>query len=292
MARDSAKKRDIEPIFAISMVVFLIASVAVIGVFIDDRYVSGPNREVPVITAGSVVEVDYTGSLYGFYDEDGSLIFDTSVKQNSVDYPTIADYKRTSFSTFKVTPGSGGALEDFEKKLIGKKVGDTVRVTVEPADGYPAENKDVVKAAEIPVLQTMTKEEFGNLYDETLPAMGTVTITTVYGWKASVSVDTISDTVKIEHKPEAGESYDLKNNEKNEYGKATAEVTGIDSGKISYKLGVRDEVASGDGFKMIWFDLGNTKFYAFGDDGTVLKTTENPAAGAELYFVIKVISFT
>lgn len=65
MARDSAKKRDIEPIFAISMVVFLIASVAVIGVFIDDRYVSGPNREVPVITAGSVVEVDYTGSLYG-----------------------------------------------------------------------------------------------------------------------------------------------------------------------------------------------------------------------------------
>ncbi len=292
MVRDSVKKRDIEPIFAISVVVFLVASVAVIGVFIEDRYIRDAYGELPEITAGSVVEVDYTGSLYGYYDRDGSLIFDTSVKQNSIDYPTIAGYNKTSYSTFKVTPGSGGALEPFEKALIGKKVGNTVHVVVNPADGYPAANKNVEKAVTIPELQTMSRDQFSTLYGQTLPAMGTTTITTLYGWEATVSVDTLGNTVKIEHKPTVGEVYELKNNENNDYGKATVKVNGIAGGVISYELGVKDQVAVGGDFKMIWFDLGSTKFYAFGDDGTYLKTTENPAAGAKLYFVIKVISFT
>ena len=140
MVRDSGKKRDIEPIFAISVVVFLVASVAVIGVFIEDRYIRDAYGELPEITAGSVVEVDYTGSLYNYYDRDGSLIFDTSVKQNSIDYPTIAGYNKTSYSTFKVTP-EAGRTGTFEKGIDRQKVGIRYAWSSTPPTDIPQPTK-------------------------------------------------------------------------------------------------------------------------------------------------------
>lgn len=55
-------KRDIEPITAISVVVFLLAAAAVLGVFVNDNYISGSDDAT--VEPGSTVTVDYTGSLY------------------------------------------------------------------------------------------------------------------------------------------------------------------------------------------------------------------------------------
>ena len=60
------RKKEREPIATVCLVVLLIASVAVLGVFINDNYIS-KNKET--VEYGDSIELNYTGSLYASSDE-------------------------------------------------------------------------------------------------------------------------------------------------------------------------------------------------------------------------------
>ena len=58
------KKRD--PIFSVCFVVFVVACVGVLGVYVDEHYIQSDDTKVAY---GDTVEVNYTGSYYGYYTE-------------------------------------------------------------------------------------------------------------------------------------------------------------------------------------------------------------------------------
>ena len=95
------KKRD--PIFSVCFVVFVVACVGVLGVYVDEHYIQS----------------------------DDTVVFDTSL--SSVDendgYVKANEYSSSSFKTQDVTVGDGKFLAAFENALIGHKVGDTSSAT-------------------------------------------------------------------------------------------------------------------------------------------------------------------
>ena len=182
MAAGKKQKRDIEPIMAISVVVFLLAAVAVLSVFVYDNYVSAD--EEAVIGPGSKVTVDYTGSLYNFYYEDEALIFDTSVKDHAEneEYKTIGGFSRTSFSPLSVTPGSGGALTLFENAIIGHKIGDKIEVEIPRGEGYKSKNKSISNTFTVGLVQYFDVNDFEKMYDlKIVNGVASIEFETIYG---------------------------------------------------------------------------------------------------------------
>lgn len=286
MASGQKKKRDIEPIMAISMVVFLLASVAVLAVFVNDNYISGSDGDV--VQPGSTVTVEYVGSLYGYYDEDGALIFDTNVKAYSENYPIKGDFSKTTFSGYKVVPGSGGALTMFENALIGHSVGDTVKVLIPSADGYPSKSITRDDQFSVPTVQYMSQAQFSSLYDFTVSAEAQVEFKTIYGWDATAVYSSDRGGVSIINKPVKGETYQLASNDLNDYGTANLTVDTMDDEIVCT---IRVEGVDSEPYKMVWVNLGlDEKFYIQSNSGSVLTITTDPSAGEDLYFVIKIKS--
>lgn len=285
MASGQKKKRDIEPIMAISMVVFLLASVAVLAVFVNDNYISGSDSET--VQPGSAVTVDYTGSLYAYYNEDGALIFDTNVEAHSENYPVKGDFSKTTFSDYTVIPGSGGSLAMFENALIGHKVGDTVKVLIPSADGYASKSVTRGDQFSVPTVQYMSGAMFSSLYDITVTEGVQVDFTTIYGWNATAVYSVDKGAVSIINEPVLGNSYELGSNALNDYGTANLTVDAIGD-EIVCTIGI--EGVGSDPYKMVWVDLGSEKFYVQSNSGSVLTITTDPSAGEDLYFVIKIKS--
>ena len=124
------KQKSREPITTVFAVILLAACILAIGIFISDN-VLGHNDEK--IDNSCTVTVNYTGSLYGYYDE-GGMIFQTTV--SSIDENT--GYRHTSTysfnnSTLSVDMSNPSTLKMFSDSLLGHKEGDTVRVAI-PAD--------------------------------------------------------------------------------------------------------------------------------------------------------------
>ncbi|MEA4977724.1 MAG: FKBP-type peptidyl-prolyl cis-trans isomerase [Methanomassiliicoccaceae archaeon] len=285
MAPGQKKKRDIEPIMAISMVVFLLASVAVLAVFVNDNYISGSDSDT--VQPGSTVTVDYAGSLYAYYNEDGALIFDTNVKAYSENYPIKGDFSKTTFSDYTVIPGSGGALTMFENALIGHKVGDTVKVLIPSADGYASKSITRDDQFSVPTVQYMSQTQFSSLYDFTVSAGAQVEFKTIYGWDATAVYSSDRGGVSIINKPVKGETYQLASNDLNDYGTANLTVDTMGD-EIVCTIGV--EGIDSDPYKMVWVNLESEKFYVQSNSGSVLTITTDPSAGEDLYFVIKIKS--
>ena len=280
-------KREIEPIMAISAVIFLLAAVAVIGVFVNDNYISGSDKAT--VEPGSTVTVDYTGSLYAYYDEEGALIFDTNVKSHSENYPIKGDFSKTTFSAYTVTPGSGGALSMFENALIGHKVGDTVKVTIPSESGYASKSTTRAEQFTVAAVQYMSQDMFTDLYDLTVESGTIVEFTTIYGWEATAVYSDDRNAVSITNRPVSGETYELASNELNDYGTAKLNVTAVGENIV---CDIVIEGIDGQPYKTVWVDLGSEKFYVQSDDGSVFTITTDPSAGETLYFVIKIKSIS
>lgn len=287
MVAEKKQRRDIEPIMAISFVVFLLASVAVLSVFVYDNYLSADDESV--IGPGSKVTVDYTGSLYNFYYEDGALIFDTNVKDHAQNDQIIkvGGFSKTSFFPLTVTPGSGAALAAFENALIGHKAGDVVKVEIPAGQGYVSQNKKISNEFSIEFIQYFDASAFEKMYNlGIVNGAAPITFTTIYGWEATAVYDTIKDKVKVTNNPTDPE-YVLKSNALNSDTGSNAKMMVNSSGtKIVCTLSV---VGTGD--YMVWVDLGYESFYIYGDDGaSLLKITSDPATEGIIYFVITIKS--
>ncbi|MGE0015191.1 MAG: FKBP-type peptidyl-prolyl cis-trans isomerase [Candidatus Methanomethylophilaceae archaeon] len=287
MSSGQKMKRDIEPITAICVVVFLLAAAAVIGVFVNDNYISGSDKAT--VEPGSTVTVDYTGSIYTYYDEEGALIFDTNVKSHSEDYPIKGDFSKTTFSAYTVIPGSGGALSMFENALIGHKVGDTVKVTIPSESGYASKSTTRSGQFTVPTVQYMPQDMFSSLYDLTVEPGTTREFTTIYGWEATAVYSDDWNAVSIINRPECDGTYELASNELNDYGAAKLKVTDVGENIV---CNIIVEGIGGNSYKMVWVDLGYEKFYVQSDEGSVLTITSDPSAGETLYFVIKIKSIS
>ncbi len=287
MSSEQKMKREIEPIMAISAVIFLLAAVAVIGVFVNDNYISGSDKAT--VEPGSTVTVDYTGSLYAYYDEEGALIFDTNVKSHSENYPIKGDFSKTTFSAYTVTPGSGGALSMFENALIGHKVGDTVKVTIPSESGYASKSTTRAEQFTVAAVQYMSQDMFTDLYDLTVESGTIVEFTTIYGWEATAVYSDDRNAVSITNRPVSGETYELASNELNDYGTAKLNVTAVGENIV---CDIVIEGIDGQPYKTVWVDLGSEKFYVQSDDGSVFTITTDPSAGETLYFVIKIKSIS
>ena len=289
MATGMKKKRDIEPIMAISFVVFLLASVAVLSVFVYDNYIFA--EEEDVIVPGSKVEVDYTGSLFDYYDEVGALIFDTNVKSHAEndDYVKVGNFNKTSFSKFTVTPGSGKALILFENALIGHKVGDTVKVKVPFGEGYISKNTTISNTFSVQHIQHFDVKTFEDMYDlKIVNGVPPVEFETIYGWEAKASYDTTLNMVKVDNNNPTGASYILKSNELNHEDGPNIGMT-VDSTDPTKILCTLSVIGTAPGY-MLWVDIGYESFYVYGEVGSELKISNDPAAEGDIYFFITVRS--
>lgn len=289
------KKRD--PIFSVCFVVFVVACVGVIGVYVDEHYIQ---QDETVVSYGDTVEVNYTGSYYAYYDEDGAVIFDTSLSSvdDNGDYVKANEYNSTRFQPIDVTVGDGDYLEMFENALVGHKVGDRIEVMIPAADGYIAPENSVFENVStnlsIPRTQEMNKEAFDDMYEDVDLSAGTaVRFTTAYGWEANAYYDVTNNNVVIVNMPTVGETYDYTGNEDSEFGDVYYRVNSIEaSGNYSVTISFENTVSVDGGIQMLQaLDADGKVVYVTGVDGSTFsyKTCEE-RCNINLYFVITIES--
>lgn len=72
------KWSNVDPIIKVSFVVFMLACVIVLGSTVYDKTLA--DHTSAAAEYGDKVIVDYVGSYYVYYEEDGAVIFDTTLK--------------------------------------------------------------------------------------------------------------------------------------------------------------------------------------------------------------------
>ena len=128
-----AKQKQREPITMFFGIILLAACLLAIGIFISDHVLGDDEDKV---TNTSKVTVDYTGAIYGYYDEGGA-IFQTTI--DSIDDNEKYRYTPTytfNNSTITVDMANPTVLAMFASALEGHSVGDTVRVAIPASEAY------------------------------------------------------------------------------------------------------------------------------------------------------------
>lgn len=165
------KKAD--PIAMACFVAIILASCVVIGAYINDEYIKSDSPAIAQV--GSTVEVDYVGSYLSYYDEAGSVIFDTNIenvaKDNSRTF-SVGFTQRDSYSALSFQLGGDSVIKAFGDACIGKKVGDVVRVAVPAEDGYGSTDRysNATKIVSIPLNGTTTLAKFNEICGTKLTA--------------------------------------------------------------------------------------------------------------------------
>ncbi len=220
---DVKPRREREPISLVCLIIIVVATVAVVGAYVNDHMINdGDDTEADT---GSTVVMDYTLSLYDCYD-NGGAIYQTTVESiaDSAKWVHSAGYtESTSYSTFSVTLGSGSVLQAFNDALYGAKSASTSGLTT-------------------PTSVTMSASEFTHMYSGvTVPSNGAaVTIEkTVLGW-GGIATANSNGTVTVTYLPTAGEEYTI---EEGSFGTVKAKVSTIDSGTITFDLEISDTQA-------------------------------------------------
>ncbi len=301
MTGDEKKKRD--PIFTVCFVVFILAAVSVVGVYIDEHYLT---EDTTKAAYGDEVTVNYTGTFYAYYGEENAVVFDTSYRSIGENDTIIKSnsFNKSSYSTLSFEVGGTDVLAGFGNAVVGHKVGDKIQVTVE--NGYPA-GSDFYEQSRtgltVPVVQEMTKTQFESVYDYDLTDGGMTYITTVYGWPATVTA--AGNNVVITNMPEQGQTYTYTpggvvsdGEEEDEeaghsFGTTTFAVTGNSNGEIVYNIAFNDTVSVGDNgaIQMIELDFGNeTWFVTNVNGGDFTYKTCDETSNAVLYFEIEIVS--
>ncbi len=301
MAGEETKKKEHDPIFMVCLVLFVIAAIAVLGVYAADHLTSHDDR---VAAYGDSVTVDYTGSYYNYVSEDGALVFDTS-RESVADNDSIAkssDFtKRSSYSPLGVTIGSGSALALFENSIVGHKVGDVFKVKIPAGEGYVGPDTTTIadlNGYTVPAVQYMPSSAFNSLYGTTLVAGVPTDITTVYGWNATAILTSTNNMVTIMNKPTSGTTYTFSpGGEAPETGdeKLTYTVTAVDSSNITCNLAFKNTTAvSGNTIQMEAFDFGTEKWYVEEVSASTFtyKTSTTGTVNEDLYFEIELVSIS
>ena len=297
MAGEDNKKKERDPIFMICLVLFTIAAVAVIGVFIADHYMSSDDR---VAAYGDSVSVDYTGSYYEYIGGEHAVVFDTSYSKvaNDDDVKKANEFtKKSSYSPLEFEIGDGEVLKGFESAVVGHKIGDVFRVTIPASEAYVgAESEQTVPLKErlVSVKQTMPTSAFMSLYGFT--PWNLTSFTSVFGWDAYAQILSDKNVVEITNNPTVGSTYTFSPG-----GKAPASgderlkftVTGFtDDGFIECDLAfVNATFVSGDVVEMMEFDFGVEKWYVKKVSSTdFTRKIAAERVNEDLYFEIKLVS--
>lgn len=298
--KSTKKKRD--PIFSVCFVIFVVAAVAVLGSFVYGEYIQ---EDTTKVAYGDKVVVDYTGSYYDYYDKGDAVIFDTSFRSigESADYKKANDFSKTSYSTFSVTVGSGGALKMFEESLVGHKVGDEIRVHIPAGEGYVNDGAitGTLSTYSVPLKQEYTLTQFKELYPDVTLTVGVspVEFTTIYGWGASALLDS-TNTVYVENKVGSFEP-------EYEYGKDTGlKVKDVTYDIVNKVINLRFELdmtkvtkvgePTADNIQtvqMIKVNLGGVDSYITSyntSTGAINYKQTDEKNNIDLYFVIKIVS--
>ena len=307
MADNERAKKERDPIFTSCLIIFGIAVVMILGVYVSDHYLTSDDSKV---VYGDEVEVEYVGSYYDYYDEDVAVIFDTNIKSIGDDdeYAKSNSYTtKTSYSLLKFTVGKGSMLSMFENAVVGLRVGDTTTVKIPVGEGYVSPINPVTQSMNgqtLPRITTMTKSDFTSLYsDVTLtPGVMSTTFATIYGWDAQATIDSTSQIVTVYYNPVSGTTYDYDDriddeDKKNPFGKVKFAVTAVSDELITFNWVFEDftTINSTTGeIQMIELDFGgNDVFYVTAISGTTM-TMKSCAEreNVDLYFEITVKSVT
>ncbi|MBQ5483477.1 MAG: hypothetical protein IIT75_03890 [Candidatus Methanomethylophilus sp.] len=305
------RKKEREPIATVCLVVLLIASVAVLGVFINDNYIS-KNKET--IEYGDSIELNYTGSLYAYYNDKSTytpVIFDTSVESVGKDTGNafIASFNKTSYATSTIkldsaTSGSGDFLKAFEDACVGHKVGDTFSFKIDKADAYKtgiACMTDTVTGKTITNSKIMTIAEYNKLFDNSdTEVVGSKNLTDVSGLPATVT-GLSGNMVSVNYTMAVGQDYTVY--EKAGIGKVTLNASSVSASSITYTLNfvekkdVTDQKAYGtdiQAIEMISMNLFGQYYNIVGyKDGNIAyntgSTTNAAISDMDLYFVVTIV---
>lgn len=235
---DVKPRREREPISLVCLIIIVVATVAVVGAYVNDHMINdGDDTEADT---GSTVVMDYTLSLYGCYD-NGGAIYQTTVESiaDSAKWVHSAGYtESTSYSTFSVTLGSGSVLQAFNDALYGAKEGDKIRLAIPLGEGYTASS--TTKSASMsglttPTSVTMAASEFTNMYsDVSVPSNGAATAIekTVLGW-SGIATASSDGKVTVTYMPTAGEEYTIV---EGSFGTVKASVSTVSGGVITFSL--------------------------------------------------------
>ncbi|MBO5519498.1 MAG: hypothetical protein J5945_05100 [Candidatus Methanomethylophilus sp.] len=305
------RKKEREPIAAVCFVVLLIACVAVLGVFINDNYI---NKNKETIEYGDSIELNYTGSLYAYYNDKSSytpVIFDTSVESVGKDTNNtfLASFSKDKYatSTIKVdsaTSGSGDFLKAFEDACIGHKVGDTFSFKIDKADAYKtgkACDTDTVTDKVIANSKLISISQYNKLFDNTDTSVdGTKNLTDVSGLPATVT-GVAGNMVSVKYTMTPGQDYTVY--EKAGIGKVTLNASAVADDKITYTLtfvekkDLADQKAYGteiQAIEMISMNLFGQYYNIVGYDGTNIaynsaSSTNDAISDMDLYFVVTIV---
>ena len=305
------RKKEREPIAAVCFVVLLIACVAVLGVFINDNYI---NKNKETIEYGDSIELNYTGSLYAYYNDKSSytpVIFDTSVESVGKDTNNtfLASFSKDKYatSTIKVdsaTSGSGDFLKAFEDACIGHKVGDTFSFKIDKADAYKtgkACDTEEVTNKEVANSKVISISQYNKLFDNTDTSVdGTKNLTDVSGLPATVT-GVAGNMVSVKYTMTPGQDYTVY--EKAGIGKVTLNASEISDASIKYTLtfvekkDIADQKAYGteiQAIEMISMNLFGQYYNIVGYDGTNIaynsaSSTNDAISDMDLYFVVTIV---
>ncbi len=285
------KKKD--PIFSVCFVVFVVACVGVIGVYVDEHYIQQDDTKVAY---GDKVVTNYTGSFYAYYGEDNAVVFDTSYASigKNDDVAKAYSFSKSSYSTFSVTVGSNGALKMFEDSLVGHKVGDKIRVMIPASEGYIASDGAMKTGQsttfDVDMVQTMSYTQFKEIYSKDLTAGVSATITTAYGWTGIAALSNADNMVTITNLPTAGQTYQYIGNDDSKYGKVSFQVNSV-SDVVKVTMSLEGTTAVSGGIQMVKVNVDGNAFYITGYNGTTFDYKTCPETyNADLYFEIEIVS--
>ncbi len=127
------KKAD--PIAMACFIAIILASVVVIGSYINSEYLTADSSDTA--SEGSTVEVEYVGSYLAYYDETGAVIFDTNIESVADETTNIFSGNWTAkeeYSLLSFSIGGSTVLKAFGDACSGHQVGDVVKVSIPASD--------------------------------------------------------------------------------------------------------------------------------------------------------------
>ena len=289
------KKRD--PIMMVCLAIFVIAVAIVVVAYINDEYVATSDVKA---STGDTVTVDYTGTYYDEYGNEGAVVFDTSYSKiaNDDDIAKSNDFtKRSSYSALEFKIGAGTMLADFENAVIGLKEGQTTKIKIDAAHGYAGSTIEGTLNTTGNTMSSsvkMTYDEFNAAYPDVSikGTTGMVAFESKFKWDAYAQLADNGKSVMVTYMPKAGETYTVY-----ESGETTVKynVTSFTDGTITYDIDIQNPVYvdNGGNIQMIKLDLGAQTIYIT----KILagEITYKEGEGAErinqpLYFEIKLVS--
>lgn len=292
-----AKRKEREPITTVFAIILVIGCILAVGIHVNDNML---NKTDVTVTESSTVDVNYTVSLYNYYDQ-GGFISQTTLKSidekiSSGDFKATPDYSLND-KVLSVDVDNFKGIQQFASSLVGHKVGDTIRIKVNADDAYERPETPFVLQTDGTINKTIMVSSLDDLAD--IDKFGW-TYTSYYDQTINafiVSFTMNSETEAIESK--------LDDN-------VIVKTSGfaVDGDVIRYTLTVENAVTTGntyteDGtdykgveqFRLIDTDGNTVTAYAaetVNDDGTIsgkiLTKMTTQITNQDLYFEITIVS--